>query len=1166
MRERLGLTQAELGARLGVSQVTVSRWENGHHRPSPLQTARLRALLEGTPSASLEPAAGPRRPPPTDFLGRADDVLLVSEAERLAHAHLFNPAFAIEASLVDPLPHQRIAVYEHLLPHDRLRFLLADDAGAGKTIMAGLYLREMLSRRRLRRILIVPPAGLIGNWRRELARFFRLDFRIVRGADARDENPFLGAGGDQVIVSVDTLASRRVFSRLAEREVEPYDLVIFDEAHKLAANRREDFRVEKTERYKFAEALAGARPVEPAFQLGWAATHLLLLTATPHMGKDLPYYFLWRLLEPEIFTTFEAFRNVGPEQRSPRFLRRLKEEMVHADGRPLYTARTSQTPSYALESGPESEQELYERATEYLRDLYNRAAILNRQAARLVLGVYQRRLASSTYAFLCSLERHEAKLDETLTKLRKGELTDRQLEQMFRAAKLDGDPFLAPADEEGDEEPGGFEPHERAERKVVEAALVGTLVDLEAELNRVRELRDLGAKALQRSRGVKFDQLQRLLRQPGAEREKLLVFTEHRDTLLWLQRELEALGFRDRIAVIHGGLDFRAREEQVELFRRTDGAQILLATDAAGEGINLQFCWRMVNFDIPWNPARLEQRMGRIHRYGQKRDVLIVNLVADGTREAKVLRTLLEKLERVREELRSDKVFDVLGRLLAEVDLGELMGQALLDAGEGPVRELERSLDARAVLRIQAEDEALYGRAGDVARELPRLREELSLEAYRRLLPGYLRNFLERAAPALGLGISGDLDGDFALRAHRAGAFQPLWEALESYPAEARDRVRLRRPEMGEEAIFLHPEEPVFRAISEMVRDRFGAGALRGAAFADAEAEEPYLFHLAQVCWLTEGEGEGRGRRLETRLVALRHPRRRQDEAFTVVPVERLLLLQPLDRFPSDQAGFAREAEEWIERATAFLQEHVLLPRREELRLEARALAVARDQQIRRGFQAREAELARRRAKLRERADGGDPEATQELERVRRDQQALSGERQRRLDDLAAEPGRIAAGPIRWIARALVVPTREKADLERHDRQAEAIAMQIVRAAEEAKGARVHDVSTPPKARAVNLNDHPGFDLLVRYPDGRDLAVEVKGRAGRGDVELKENEWAAAVNRGAGYHLAVVFDCATPAPRLYRIVDPFRRLLAKQTGALRIAQSEIVGNAEETPE
>jgi hypothetical protein len=296
----------------------------------------------------------------------------MAEGEQLSFGHMANPAFGTEVARIHPLPHQRIAVYDHMLKQKRLRFLLADDAGAGKTIMTGLYIREMFARRLLKRVLIVSPAGLVGNWQRELAILFGLTFRIVSGSDARDANPFVGEDSDCVIVSLDTLAGARVFSRLQEPEVFPYDLVVFDEAHKLSAHRGADLYVSKTDRYKLAEALAGIKGLEPQWTLSWSVPHLLLLTATPHMGKDYPYYALWRLLEPEILSTSEAFSDFPPERRWQYFIRRTKEEYVeHAaplidlaiDGdpgngfmlRPL-TPRAADALWRCLETYPESQR------------------------------------------------------------------------------------------------------------------------------------------------------------------------------------------------------------------------------------------------------------------------------------------------------------------------------------------------------------------------------------------------------------------------------------------------------------------------------------------------------------------------------------------------------------------------------------------------------------------------------------------------------------------------------------------------------------------------------------------------------------------------------------------------------------------------------------------
>ncbi len=223
-----------------------------------------------------------------DFTTDPEIIRAVVEGMRLSYGHLFNPVFATEISQIDPLPHQRIAVYEYMLKQSRLRFLLADDAGAGKTIMAGLYIREMLCRRLISRVLIVPPAGLVGNWEREMKSLFCLPFQVAEGLAAKLGNPFAGADSNLIIVSLDTLTGTRMFNRLGESSVKPYDLVIFDEAHKLSADRGADFRVRKTGRYRMAEALAGIRGRKAQWRLRWRAQHLLLLTATPHMGKEYP--------------------------------------------------------------------------------------------------------------------------------------------------------------------------------------------------------------------------------------------------------------------------------------------------------------------------------------------------------------------------------------------------------------------------------------------------------------------------------------------------------------------------------------------------------------------------------------------------------------------------------------------------------------------------------------------------------------------------------------------------------------------------------------------------------------------------------------------------------------------------------------------------------------
>ncbi|MDP2659139.1 MAG: helix-turn-helix domain-containing protein, partial [Dehalococcoidia bacterium] len=446
IRAELSLTQTELAERLGVTYVTVSRWENGQSRPNRLARKALLALAfqaEGAhlygPNAAQESRASyelSSQAPITDFQADPETVRLFVEGERLRYGYLFSPTFGSETALIDPLPHQIIAVYERMLPQSRLRFLLADDAGAGKTIMAGLYIREMLSRRLIRRVLIAPPAGLVGNWRRELHTLFSLEFREVVGADCRDENPFSGPGSDLVIVSVDTLSGGRSFERLGDPGTCPYDLVIFDEAHRLAASRNPDGTYETTDKYKLAELLAGAEPLQesrPPRRLRWHAHHLLLLTATPHMGKDFPYYALWRLLEPGLLRTVDAFNSFPSQARAQDFIRRTKEEMVRFDGSRIYPVRVSDTIGYDLTP---PEWELYEAVTWYVRTHYNQARILNRSAARLAMSVLQRRAASSTWALLRSLERRMERLDDYIGLIMAKVLSEEQLQADQRRLSL----------------------------------------------------------------------------------------------------------------------------------------------------------------------------------------------------------------------------------------------------------------------------------------------------------------------------------------------------------------------------------------------------------------------------------------------------------------------------------------------------------------------------------------------------------------------------------------------------------------------------------------------------------------------------------------------------------------------------------------------------------
>jgi SNF2 family DNA or RNA helicase len=1162
LRSSLGLTQQSLAQRLGVSFATINRWENGQTRPSAFYWKQLRQLEQAV-AEQIQEYVTPQQQARLDFTADSEAVKILAEGERLSFGHMMNPTFATEISSIDPLPHQRIAVYEHMLRQPRLRFLLADDAGAGKTIMSGLYIREMLSRRLLGRVLIITPAGLVGNWQNELSRLFNLYFRIVIGSDFRFSNPFSGENSDLLIISIDTLATTRAFSRLKDDNIVPYDLVIFDEAHKLSASRAADLRVKKTDRYALAEAIAGVKDVADEWKLGWSAHHLLLLTATPHMGKEYPYYALWRLLEPETLSTPEAFAEYPTEARRSRFIRRTKEEMVYLDGRPLYPKRISSTHGFDLSQGDISEQRLYDETTDYLQYVYNRAKLLNREAARLALSVFQRRLASSTYALLRSFDRRIEKLDRLINDVQNGKITSEQLAIFQQRLAEEEEDVLdtKTADEESAEE--GREENERAEDKILEGVVAASLTDLLAERERVQQLQTLAQRVYDLGIESKFDKLKELLTDPQYTGEKFIVFTEYRDTLTFLVNRLRGLGFTNQIAQIHGGMDYKERQTQVDFFKKPlsgGGARFLICTDAAGEGINLQFSWIMINYDIPWNPARLEQRMGRIHRYGQKHDpVVIMNIVAPKTREGFVLSTLLEKLERIRKEMRSEKVFDCIGRIFEGASLKRYLELALLGKEEEAARELDGRLTAEQVQAIAEREKRLFGDGGDVARELPRLHKDVERELYFKLLPGYVRHYTERAAGFLELSLEDNDNGTFSFKSEKPGALDKLLVALESYPTESRERFVFSRPDGENSVVWLHPGEPVFERFRSLVSSKLAEYALRGSVFVDPTTEKSYLFHLALIKVLRKADPQfkelSREEVLECRLVALKQ---REGSELTICPVEQLLLLKGAHGIPAAAQRLALDAENAREQAEAFLLERVCRETAIQRKKELESSISEREAFINRGFDFQEAELASKRAKYAEKARGGSKRALHELELVKNQQRMLAQRRENALAVLHREPELIEPGEIRFVAHALVVPTSDPIEIEEHETNVEQVAMRWAIAYEEAQGATVIDVHSPDLARAAGLPDYPGFDLLSIRSNGERRSIEVKGRAEVGSIEISANEWAKACNLGKSYWLYVVFSCASESPTLYRVQDPFNSLIAKSKGSLLIDQQQVL--------
>jgi len=1138
IRHGLGFSQVEFARALGVSFTTVNRWENGKAEPQSDRVIRIQELAARKETQiSLGYEMPDTIPVTLNFEGDPEAIKLVVDAHRLRNGHQFNKAFGLELSRVVPLPHQRVAVYEHMLPQNPLRFLLADDAGAGKTVMTGLYIREMLNRGRLRRVIICCPAGLTWNWQRELRNFFDLEFRILRGQDFQNGDPLANDQG-LFIISVDTASTESIRERLAASQ---FDLVVFDEAHKLswADGRRLD---SKTRRYRLAETLA-------------KFTHLLLLTATPHMGKQFPYFALWRLLDANVFSTMDALGQMGQEKRRKFFIRRLKEEMVDYQSQPIYKPRLCQTVKFDLSP---QERAFYDQSSDYLRWSFENNRSLNKNAAAMVVAVLQRRLASSTYAMVQSLERRRKRiLDADTTDAQPS--AERLLEQFDTTTADDSEPTET-----------GAESQERVEEQALALAKPQTEKQRDVELRYLDEIIKQGEGILSAQCETKFLKLRELVDAAEFQQERLLIFTEHRDTLEYLQHRFEALGYTGQIAAIHGGMDVEERERQRIFFmppaerRRQNlpnpdapSARIMLATDAAGEGINLQFAWLMVNFDVPWNPARLEQRMGRLHRFGQRHDeVRIFNFIADQTREGDVLATLLTKLDEARRELCTDKVFDVIGQQLQEVSIRDLLREALFETAPYSAQKQLESMFATQRLRSAVEEQRKHASSfGDVAKRLGQLNSEIEVERFNQLLPAYVQNFAEKALPRLGFEIDGDLNQRARLnRSSGSNWIEPLashWRGgLPPYISVRRDGSA------GSDAApiaFLRPGEPLFNAFCDETIRRFGNEAQRGGFFLDPTAEQPYYTAL-YVCQLGERSlrgGDAKPRLLDRRLMGLRWDNTGE---FTACAPNHLIALVGAPPSLAWKAGALLQSPlDQVHRADAYARMQAETTFLQQARVAVRAESSARLEDLQRGFDFSAGEMAERRVDFARRVRDGDAQAATQLELVKREQSRIEQEKAEALLYEQRRGDLLDIITLERIAIALVIPDQSPEALESYSKNIEAIAVRVAINYEVDKHkAKVFDVSSPHLAR--------GYDLESHRANGEKIVIEVKGRAGRGQVHLTENEWPTAANVREKYWLYVVTDCATE-PHLFRVQDPVR-LAFKTRQSFTLNIGDIIKEAE----
>ena len=686
---------------------------------------------------------------------------LVSEAHRIRLAHLFDPVLAVHTSLVEPLPHQITAVYEEMLPRQPLRFVLADDPGAGKTIMAGLLIRELIARGDLYRCLVVCPGSLAEQWQDELYRRFQLPFDIMTKDKlevARTGNWFLET--NLVIARLDMLSRNEDLQAKLEVPDVHWDLIVCDEAHKMSASFYGG-EIKYTKRYQLGQ------------KLSTLTRHFLLMTATPHNGKEEDFQLFMALIDGDRFEG--RFRDgVHASDVSDLMRRMVKENLLKFDATPLFPPRVAKTVPYQLS---DKEAELYRAVTDYVREEFNRAEALQNNKRTGTVGfaltILQRRLASSPEAIHQSLRRRRERLENRLRELEHLQSSAVAQTLSQSTATYDEEDFV-------DLEDAPDQELEDTEDQILDQATAARTIDeLKAEIVTLTNLEKLALKVCRGGEDKKWRELAELLteiftptdvaNQPAenparydaevltpeaSPNQKLVIFTEHRDTLSYLVTRVRTLlGAYNAVVTIHGGMSREDRIKAQEAFRHDPEVKILVATDAAGEGINLQRAHLMVNYDLPWNPNRIEQRFGRIHRIGQTQVCFLWNLVADGTREGDVYRTLLEKLERARDAL-GGQVFDVLGKVVFDgKPLRELLIEAIRFGERSEIKEhltktVEGALDHEK-LRTLLEDRALAPQSMD-ASSVHRVREEMERAEARRLQPYYIESFLLEAFQDLG--------------------------------------------------------------------------------------------------------------------------------------------------------------------------------------------------------------------------------------------------------------------------------------------------------------------------------------------------------------------------------------------------------------------------------
>ena len=1101
---------------------------------------------------------------PWSFDGDGALFRLVSEAHRIRLAHLFDPVLAVHTSVVDPLPHQITAVYESMLPRQPLRFLLADDPGAGKTIMAGLLIKELIARGDLQRCMVVCPGSLAEQWQDELWQKFQLPFEILTNdglESARTGNWF--SEHNLVIARLDKLSRNDELHQKLKVPDCHWDIIICDEAHKMSATFFGG-EVKYTKRYRLGQLLSTL------------TRHFLLMTATPHNGKEEDFQLFMALLDGDRFEG--KFRDGTHTSDTSDMMRRMvKESLYKFDGKPLFPERKAYTVPYRLS---EAEAKLYKAVTDYVREEFNRAEALENDKRSGTVGfaltVLQRRLASSPEAIYQSLRRRKERLE---SRLRERELIQRGA----RAADVYAGRILTEEDFEDLEEAPENEVEALEEDILDQATAARSIEELKIEIELLKQLVTLAQQVRNSREDKKWTELSNLLveiftpagirgsdgnsgyeisepvpKPKSSPSQKLVIFTEHKDTLFYLHKRIETLlGSPGSVVTIHGGVGREERLKAQEAFRNDPEVKVLLATDAAGEGINLQRAHLMVNYDLPWNPNRLEQRFGRIHRIGQKEVCHLWNLIAEETREGDVYRRLLEKLEEARGAL-GGQVFDVLGKVQFEgKPLRELLIEAIRYGDQPEVRarleqEVSEAFDNTHIKDILDED-VLVHEVMDTSR-IRRIREDMERADARRLQPHYIESFFIEAFDRLGGQLRqrepkryqiNRVPAPIRYRDRQTGIGAPVQERYE--------RIVFDKSLIGETgevlASFVCPGHPLLDSTLDLTLERNRDLLRRGTILVDegdSGTQPRVLFYLEHAIQDAATLASGERRTISKRMLYVEMDQAGNTRHLHYAPYLDYRPLQPDE--PAIDALLTREDFQWIDQEIENrAKQHAIISVVPEHLQEVRGQRLERIEKTRAAVKDRlTKEISHwdhRAQQLQDQEQTGKANAKLNSKEARRRADELQARLERRLQQLDME-SKISPLPPVVLGGVVVVPAGLLASMKegsnapadvtsrtRDTQAAAAKARQIIMDVERGLGFEPVDREF----------DKLGYDIESRDPTTDRLRfIEVKGRiTGAESITVTRNEILYGLNKPDDFILAIVEFIDEGNEQVHYIRNPF---------------------------